>query len=149
LTKINLSKMSLCLCFLLLITNPLFSGNKPLQLVTSSLDQADNLVNCNPVINFIFSNNVVNMKVSDMNKTCFTLQTLNEMLINIEVIMADDQIEPEKKRIISVKPLKSLSANTHYMLMISNSLSAKNGNTLSNDIKVEFKTGNADDCAAQ
>jgi len=110
LTKINLSKMSLCLCFLLLITNPLFSGNKPLQLVTSSLDQADNLVNCNPVINFIFSNNVVNMKVSDMNKTCFTLQTLNEMLINIEVIMepviTSDNHSPHMRQTIRLNPKK-------------------------------------------
>ena len=94
-------------------------------------------------IELIFNKNVVNMSVSDNNKKCFKLTDVNGKLIKIDVIMPDDQTEPNKKRNIYIKPVDSLTYSTKYVLTISSDLIAKSGSVLGNQIQLVFTTQSA------
>jgi len=52
--------------------------------------------------------------------------------------MADDQLYPEEKRNISIKPLQKFQPGTTYILKISPQLQAKNGSTLGHEVTVSF-----------
>jgi len=114
-------------------------------LVSSSVEDGAEDVSCQPVVELTFNKNVINMSVAEQNMTCFTLLDAEENPVEIELIMADDQIEPEKKRIISVSPVAPLNPHASYTLLISEKLTAKNGNSLDEDISIAFTTGDADD----
>lgn len=109
--------------------------------VSSSVEHDAEGVSRQPVIELTFNKNVVNMKVAEQNATCFTLMDAEENAVEIEVVMADDQIEPEKKRIIVVEPAAPLAPNASYALIISEALTAKNGETLGEDVSLTFTTG--------
>ncbi len=133
----------------LLFTTAAVAAGEFLTLVSSSVENDAEDISCQPVIEFTFSNNVVNMKVSEQNMTCFTLLDAENNKVEIDVIMADDQIEPEKKRIISVTPVSALKPQTSYSLLIAETLAAKNGNTLEKGIGITFTTGNGDDAKTE
>ena len=92
-------------------------------------------------IELIFSKNVVNMVVSENNKDCFTVIHKNDRAeIPIDVQMADDQIEREKRNIITIimeKPLEQLKA---YQIVISPELESKSGEKLGKELVLEFVT---------
>jgi len=87
-----------------------------------------------------FSKNVIAISVREQNSQCFTLSKDQGEPINLEVIMADDQLEPEKKREIILKPSKPLEPGTVYHLMISEAMTSKSGTRLEGDILLSFTT---------
>lgn len=114
-------------------------GN-PLILVSSNPADGQKDVELPVLINLSFSKNVINMTVSDNNRKCFSLYSADGLLVPVEVIMADDQIEPEKKRDISVKPLHDLKPGTSYKLKISQELRSKSGVCLEKPVSITFVT---------
>ena len=119
--------------------------SQPLSLVTSYPENGAKGVSLKPDITLTFNKNVINMTVKDNNKECLSLQSANGVMVAIEVIMADEQIEPEKKRVIVLRPIRELLPGTQYTVKISPKLQAKNGTTLDKETKVSFTTAGAVD----
>ena len=115
------------------------AGDKPVSLDTSSVEDGQTDVPVDVVIELVFTNNVINASVRDNNAACFSLESGGKT-VPIDIIMADDQIEPNLKRIISVAPVSSLEQGKRYTLVISGSLTAKNGNSIGEDTAITFTT---------
>lgn len=114
--------------------------DEPLALLSSVPANGASEVAVDTVIILGFSKNVINMSVADANRNCFVLLDASGSKIPLNVIIADDQIEPEKKRIISVKPQNKLQPGTNYTLVIYATLQSKSGVSLGKDVKIRFKT---------
>lgn len=117
------------------------SGN-PLTLVSSSPASGEEDVPINSTILLEFSKNVVNMSVKDNNAACFSLYQ-GESLIAVNVVMADDQMEPDKKRQIIVVPVEPLQPGTLYTLKISPEVTSKSGVSLGEQVQISFTTAGA------
>ena len=115
-------------------------GNNPLTLETSSPQANAVGVELDHKIELQFSNNVINANVRDGNQACFSLADAGGKVIAIDILMANDMVEPNKKEIVFIKPLESLEANTTYVLTISGDLTAKTGDRLGKDINLSFTT---------
>lgn len=63
--------------------------------------------------------------------------------------MADDQIQPEEKRNVSLKPLQALKPASSYIVKISPQLQAKNGTSLGHEVTVKFTTAGAAEESSQ
>jgi hypothetical protein len=113
---------------------------EPLRLDSSSPYNGQSGVSTDVLITMTFNKNVVNMTVSENNLNCFSLYAADGSKVPVEVIMADDQIEPEKKRIISLQPLQDLKYNTAYTVKVSSALQSKSGNIMSGDLTITFIT---------
>lgn len=119
----------------------LYAGNKALLLSSSDpLDGSDGIPVDQP-IQLTFSKNVVNFAVADENSSCFGLETVSGQSVDIAVEMADDQIDPELKQFVSIRPVSPLEESVEYLLTISASLQAKNGQILGEDLIIRFRTG--------
>ena len=121
-------------------------GN-PLSLVQSSPAHGEQDVHLTGEIKLSFNKNVVHMTVCDDNKQCFALYAEDGIAVPVEVIMADDQMEPEKRRDIVLKPQQELAAGTAYTVKAP-ALRAKNGTTLGTEATVTFTTAGAAPAAA-
>ncbi|MDD4334277.1 MAG: Ig-like domain-containing protein [Desulfotomaculaceae bacterium] len=117
----------------------------PLRMDSSSPYNGQTGVSLPLLINMTFNKNVINMTVNDNNQQCFSLYAADGSKVPVEVIMADDQIEPEKKRDIALRPLQELKPGAAYTVKVSPALQAKNGLTLGSDLTITFITasGNA------
>lgn len=134
---------------ILFMTLPVLAGegdgtgggqNIPLGLASSTPADGQTGVALQPEIKLTFNKNVINLAIRDANKNCFALVTLTGSNVPIEVIMADDQIYPEEKRNVSLKPLQALKPATTYIVKISPQLQAKNGTSLGHEVTVKFVT---------
>jgi len=112
----------------------------PLSLDASSPADGQKDVPLSGEIKLVFNKNVINLTIRDNNKNCFDFSTANGTKVPIEVIMADDQLYPEEKRNITVKPLQKLQPGTAYVVKISPKLQAKNGTSLGHEVTVNFVT---------
>ena len=112
--------------------------NTPLGLASSNPADGASNVAVNTQIKLTFNKNVINMSVKDNNVKCFALYN-NGLQVPINVIMADDQIQPEYKREVTIAP-QSLQPGSSYTLKISPELQAKSGAVLGQEIKVSFTT---------
>ncbi len=134
-------RITLAVMVFLLLAASLFAGGKPLEL--SSAEPADGAVGF-PINQFLllaFSKNVVNFSVAENNVGCFDLKTSSGDVIEIEIEMGDDQMDPELKRIVKVIPVSPLEHNREYNLTISGELQSKNGEILGEDMIIRFVTG--------
>ena len=84
-----------------------------------------------------FSNNVVNAGVREKNGGLVTLTDASGHAVEIDVVMADDQVEPDKKRIIEVSPKAALEAGV-YTLTAKAGITAKNGTEMKQDFVLTF-----------
>lgn len=91
-------------------------------------------------IKLLFNKNVINFTVKDNNEECFSIKDAKGKEIPINVIFADDQVEPDKKREIILSPKEPFSENTVYTVHISPKLKAKNGDSLDRDVSISFTT---------
>ncbi len=112
---------------------------EPLALVNSLPADGQRGVPVGSSIDLEFSKNVINMGVKDNNAPCFKLYQ-GQQQSAIKVVMADDQIEPEKKRLVSIVPEEALEPGTTYTLRISGDLTSKSGVSLGREVKVSFTT---------
>jgi hypothetical protein len=113
--------------------------NTPLGLASSNPADGASNVAVNTQVKLTFNKNVINMSVKDNNVKCFALYN-NGLQVPINVIMADDQIQPEYKREVTIAPRQSLQPGSSYTLKISPELQAKSGAVLGQDVKVSFTT---------
>lgn len=113
--------------------------NVPLGLASSNPADGASNVAVNTQIKLTFNKNVINMSVKDNNVKCFDLYN-NGLQVPINVIMADDQIQPEYKREVTIAPQQSLQPGSSYTLKISPELQAKSGAVLGQEVKVSFTT---------
>lgn len=117
-------------------------GNKdePLSLVTSSITNGETNISIKPTIKLTFNKNIVNMSVSENNKTYFTIQKADGQTIPIDVVLADDQIEFEKRNDAVLIAKADLENGTNYSIVISPLLKSKSGISLGNEIRISFTT---------
>ena len=85
-----------------------------------------------------FSNNVINVDVRENNKQAISLLDNKDNAVPIDVILADEQIYPDAKRLITVKPLADLLPGAEYTLVVNRSLQAKNGSNAVQDYRIAF-----------
>lgn len=90
-------------------------------------------------IKLTFNKNVVNMSVRDNNRQCFALSS-DGQTIPIDIIMADDQVYPEGKNDVSLKPRQALAPGTRYTVTVAPSLQSKSGAVLGKTITISFTT---------
>lgn len=113
-------------------------GN-PLELASSTPADGDTGVALDTEIKLTFSKNVVNMQVKDINQGCFSFYADNRP-VQVEVVMADDQIEPEYKRDIVLVPGEDLELNTNYTIKVAQELQSKSGSNLEKELTISFTT---------
>jgi len=89
-------------------------------------------------IELFFSKNVVNIMVNENNKKCFSLFNEEQGIIPIEIQMADDQIDREKRHIIKIISQKPLEPGKTFQLTIASELESKNGIKLEKQVKINF-----------
>jgi ABC-type lipoprotein release transport system permease subunit len=87
-----------------------------------------------------FNKNVVNMSIKDNNMNCILLKDSEGNNVENEVIMADDQMERERRNDITIRPKEDLKPREKYTVIISKDLTSKSGVSLDNDIKITFQT---------
>lgn len=128
---------------------PLYAGEgdgsgggkkQPLSLISSIPANGAAGVNTDAFIKLTFNKNVVYMTVRENNRACFSLWTENQQ-VPIEVIMADDQIEFEKRNDVIIKPLQTLKAAKTYWVEVAPQLESKSGINLGQKNTVSFTTG--------
>ncbi len=88
-----------------------------------------------------FTKNVVNIKVRDNNKKCFSVTDNKGNTVPITVEMGDDQTDPSDttKRTVTIVPDAPYKTGKSYTLKISKGLAAKNGrDVLEEDIILQF-----------
>ena len=112
----------------------------PVELAASSVVNGQSGVSITEAITLTFSKNVINASVAETNKAHFALADANGNTVPIEVVMADDQLEPVKKREVVIKPLQALQAGAQYTLTISKGVQSKSGDTTQDDIAITFRT---------
>ena len=66
-------------------------------------------------ITLVFSKNVVNSKVAESNMALFHVLDSNQNEVTIEVIMADDQVEPDKKNDVVIQFPQGLADGTYTL----------------------------------
>lgn len=126
--------------------------DKPLDLLRSNVSDGDTDVDPDVRIELYFSKNVVNLKVREGNKACFSLCDSAGNDVPITVEMGDDQIEPtdEVKRTVTIVPKSPLQTGETYTLTVGKELAAKNGrDVLGSDLKLSFTAGEAKTAARQ
>lgn len=116
------------------------ADGKELTLDTSSVEDGAVDVVLMPEIELTFTNNVVNMKVKDDNMTLIEMKDSKDNAVSIIVEMADDQVQPDLKRIVKVKPVSELKAGETYTLMIKKGFKSKAGSEIADDISIAFTT---------
>lgn len=112
----------------------------PLRLESSSPQDGSMGISLNTNITLNFNKNVINCAVKENNTQCISLIDQAGAPVNIHIIMGDDQINPDLKRIITVDPDNQLNPGETYKLKINKNLTAKNGMALENNVTVTFTT---------
>lgn len=118
-------------------------SDKPLLLDYSSLPDGSTGVATDVSITLTFTKNVVNMAVRDNNSGCFSLTAADGSSVPVSVIMGDDQVDPDVKRIITVEAY-GLSPATTYTLTVSGALTSKSGVSLGSPVYLSFTTEGAE-----
>ncbi|WHY86994.1 Ig-like domain-containing protein [Neobacillus novalis] len=114
--------------------------SEPLTLVSASINDGATGVSLKPEIKLTFSKNIVNMSVNESNKNCFSLLTASGTAIPINLVLADDQIDFEKRNDAIITPKANLEQGTTYSVVVSSTLKAKSGVTTGKEIRLTFTT---------
>lgn len=118
-------------------------ADQPLTIVAATIADGQQEVPENQEITFEFSKNVVNLTVQENNKSCFTITDQRGNPVAFTVVMADDQLEREKRNFIGVAVNDGLKAGESYTIVISQKLMAKNGQSLDRDYRYTFTVAGA------
>lgn len=89
-------------------------------------------------ITLVFSKNVVNSKVAESNMALFHVLDSNQNEVTIEVIMADDQVEPDKKNDVVIQFPQGLADGT-YTLTAQKGITSKSGDVMDKDYTLTFQ----------
>ncbi len=91
-------------------------------------------------IKLVFSKNVVNMKVKEENMNCFEMYDNQNNKIVFDIIMADDQIDREKRNDVILVPKEPLREDTIYTIIVNENLKSKSGVSLGEEVRISFST---------
>jgi transcriptional regulator with XRE-family HTH domain len=94
-------------------------------------------------IRLTFSNDVCASEIRDHNLSCITLQTSRNQPVDIDIVMAESNAHPEKKKEIMIHPQNGLARETVYILTITGDLMGKNRKCLGTDKVLTFTTGSS------
>ena len=97
--------------------------DKPLTLADSTLADGSTDVPTELTVTLTFTKNVMNFTVKDHNMGCFQLIDSGGNAAPIRILMGDDQVDPDCKRIVGVEA-SGLKAGESYTLIISGDLTA-------------------------
>ena len=86
-----------------------------------------------------FNKNVIYLEVRENNQQAITLWA-GEQQVPAEIVMADDQLEFEKRQTITVRPLEPLQSATAYTIRIDTSMVSKSGSHLAAPVEIRFYT---------
>ena len=86
-----------------------------------------------------FSKNIAYMTVRENNRGCFSLWAGQEP-VPVDIFIADDQIERDKRHEVVIKPQQRLQPGTTYHLRIAPQMESKSGVTLGREIILTFTT---------
>ncbi len=138
----------LCLIFVLIpIIQPTFADEEsegkrlnPLILISSNpIDGAKDVpVQTEIILNF--SKNIAHMTVRDKNIKCFSLVNAKGESVQTDIIIADNQIEPEKRRDVYLRPLHDLEPGITYTVIVDPSFQSKSEVKLGEELKINFTT---------
>lgn len=118
-------------------------GNgEPLMLAGSTVSNGSTNVPTDVYITLTFSKNVVNFSVKSNNMGCFSMVDSKGNSVPLSVIMGDDQVDPDCKRIVGIQP-SGLAEGETYTLIISGNMTSKSGVALGSDIFISFTTAGA------
>lgn len=116
----------------------------PLALVASDPEDGATDVMQPVEIRLVFNKNVVHMSVRDANMEKFKMTAPDGTLVPLEIRMADDQIEPEKREEVYLIPQEQLLPDTVYTITIAGGLESKSNAVLGQDINLSFRTATAE-----
>lgn len=97
-------------------------------------------IKVNSKLHLRFNKNIVNMSVIENNKDNIKLIDANGNEVLIDILFADDQIEPEKKRELILIPKTTLEKATNYKIQILPGFKAKNGILAGSLTELSFET---------
>lgn len=117
-------------------------GGKSIPLVVkeTSVSDGEKNVALNPSVIFTFTKNIAHEDVRDANKKLFKMISEDGKDIPIEVINADIQMEPEKRRDLTVVPKVKLIEGTTYKIIAQKGIKSKGGQFTENDKIISFTT---------
>ncbi len=93
-------------------------------------------------VKIVFTKNIAYMTIREANKKCFSLWSGSQK-IPAEIVIADDQIEREKRNDVLVKPLQPLKPGATYRVEIAPELQSKSGVFLGQKVAVSFTMAGA------
>lgn len=93
-------------------------------------------------ITLVFSKNVTNASVAETNQTLFTVTDSQGAPVEVQVVLADDQIEPDKKNDVVIQLPQDL-ADGSYTLTAAAGVTSKSGETMKEDYTLQFTVGQA------
>lgn len=100
-------------------------------------------------ITLTFTNNIANAAVREANIECIQLLDSDGNPVAMEVQIADDQVEPDLKRIAVIVPSEPLNTDSEYSVVISPELTSKNGVQLGEEVVITFTTGSESAAATE
>ncbi|BES64518.1 hypothetical protein SANA_09570 [Gottschalkiaceae bacterium SANA] len=136
-----ISATGLLILVCLLASTGFAANGEPLTLESSSPENgAVDISTDLEEIELMFSKNVVNMKVSENNKTCIEFVDQDGNQVSFDLFMADDQVDREKRDYLYIRPRNTLLEGTTYIVKISKDLTSKSGTALEEALEVSFTT---------
>ncbi len=115
--------------------------NEALRVESASIEDGEVLAS-DGSITLVFSKNVVNSKVAEDNQALFQVVDGNQTEVAIVVVMADDQVEPDKKNDVVIQFPQGLSDGT-YTLTAKKGITSKSGDVMEKDYTLTFQAGGA------
>ena len=115
-------------------------GGGGLTLDSSTVSNNETDVELTRELNFVFSNNVTNLTVKDNNESCFSMTDETGAQVQINVILADDQLERDLRNDILIEVIGGMEPGKTYTIHISGNVMARNEATLGEDISFTFTT---------
>lgn len=117
--------------------------NEGLSVKSASIEDGGTLAS-DEAITLVFSKNVVNSKVAENNRALFQVLDSNQAEVEIEVTMADDQVEPDKKNDVVIRLPQGL-ADGAYTLTAQKGITSKSGDVMESDFVLTFQVGGNQD----
>lgn len=112
---------------------------QPLVVVASTPKDGARDVSVDTEIVLEFSKNVVYLAVRDINKAAVTLWD-GKAEVPAEIVMADEQLEPDQRNFITIRPLEPLEESKEYTVRVNDSIVSKSGAKLADPAKIVFST---------
>ncbi|MGI5892643.1 MAG: Ig-like domain-containing protein [Bacillota bacterium] len=115
-------------------------SNEPLRMESSYPADGAKNVALDVTIKCTFSKNVAYIAVKDKNATLFTLKEKDGIAVPFKVVIADAEIEVEKKNDINLVPTKPLKEGTTYVVTALAGIQSKSGAIMASNQSFSFTT---------